>query len=69
MANPPFLRDLSAVLPPGNPSLLARTGTQLGAVVGVTLNIYDFSTPADKQVLVQAFEKVRTKAWPPRFPE
>ena len=33
------------------------TGTQLGAVVGVTLNIYDFSTPADKQVLVQAFEK------------
>jgi hypothetical protein len=33
------------------------TGTQLGAVVGVTLNIYDFSTPADKQVLVQAFAK------------
>ena len=33
------------------------TGTQLGAVVGVTLNIYDFSTPADKQVLVQAFGK------------
>ena len=33
------------------------TGTQLGAVIGVTLNIYDFSTPADKQVLVQAFEK------------
>jgi len=33
------------------------TGTQLGAVIGVTLNIYDFSTPADKQVLVQAFAK------------
>jgi hypothetical protein len=33
------------------------TGTQLGAVVGVTLNIYDFSTPADKQVLVDAFTK------------
>ena len=33
------------------------TGTQLGAVIGVTLNIYDFSTPADKQVLVQAFQK------------
>ena len=33
------------------------TGTQLGAVVGVTLNIYDFSTPAEKQVLVQAFAK------------
>jgi hypothetical protein len=33
------------------------TGTQLGAVIGVTLNIYDFSTPAEKQVLVQAFGK------------
>jgi hypothetical protein len=33
------------------------TGTQLGSVVGVTLNIYDFSMPADKQLLVQAFEK------------
>jgi len=33
------------------------TGTQLGANIGVTLNIYDFSTPADKQVLVQAFQK------------
>jgi hypothetical protein len=33
------------------------TGTQLGANIGVTLNIYDFSTPADKQVLVQAFAK------------
>ena len=33
------------------------TSTQLGSQVGITLNIYDFSTPADKQVLVQAFEK------------
>jgi hypothetical protein len=33
------------------------TGTQLGANIGVTLNIYQFSTPADKQVLVQAYEK------------
>jgi hypothetical protein len=33
------------------------TGTQMGAVVGVTLNIYEFSTPADRQVLIQAFEK------------
>jgi hypothetical protein len=31
------------------------TGTQLGQVIGVTLNIYDYSTPADKQLLVQAF--------------
>ena len=33
------------------------TGTQLGATIGVTLNIYEFSTPADKQVLVQAYRK------------
>ncbi len=33
------------------------TGTQLGQVIGITLNIYDFSTPADKQMLVQAFNK------------
>lgn len=33
------------------------TGTQLGQNVGVTLNIYEFSTPADKQLLMQAFEK------------
>jgi len=33
------------------------TGTQLGANIGVTLNIYQFSTPADKQVLVQAYTK------------
>lgn len=33
------------------------TSTQMGAVIGVTLNIYEFSTPADKVILVQAFEK------------
>src|SRR5271155_6083421 len=33
------------------------TGTQMGADIGVTLNIYEFSTPADRQVLVQAFQK------------
>lgn len=33
------------------------TETQMGQVIGVTLNIYEFSTPADKQILVQAFEK------------
>src|SRR5438132_11662304 len=32
------------------------TGTQLGSQVGITLNIYDFSTPADKQILVQSFD-------------
>lgn len=33
------------------------TGTQLGASAGVSLEIYEFSTPEDRQVLVQAFEK------------
>ena len=33
------------------------TGTQMGANIGVTLNIYEFSTPADRTLLVQAFEK------------
>src|SRR5580698_460633 len=33
------------------------TGTQLGANIGVTLNIYEYSTPADRTVLLQAFDK------------
>ena len=33
------------------------TGTQLGANIGVTLNIYEYSTPADRQVLIQAYQK------------
>jgi hypothetical protein len=33
------------------------TGTQLGGNIGVTLNIYEFSTPQDRQALVQAYEK------------
>lgn len=33
------------------------TGNQMGQTMGVTLNIYEFSTPADKQILVQAYEK------------
>jgi hypothetical protein len=33
------------------------TGTQLGANIGVTLNIYEFSTPADTNILVQAYDK------------
>jgi hypothetical protein len=33
------------------------SGTQLGQNIGVTLNIYEFSTPADRAILVQAFEK------------
>jgi hypothetical protein len=33
------------------------TGTQQGANIGVTLNIYEFSTPADRNILVQAYQK------------
>ena len=31
------------------------TGDQLGQNIGVTLNIYEFSTPADRQILIQAY--------------
>jgi len=33
------------------------TSTQLGRNVGVTLIIYEFSTPEDRQILVDAFQK------------
>lgn len=33
------------------------TGTQLGSVVNVSLEIYEYSTDADRQILIQAFEK------------
>jgi hypothetical protein len=35
------------------------TSTQLGQVVGISVEIYDFSTPEDRQVLVEAFEKAQ----------
>jgi hypothetical protein len=33
------------------------TGTQLGSEINVSLEIYQYSTPEDRQVLIQAFEK------------
>jgi hypothetical protein len=33
------------------------TGSQLGQNIGVTLDIYQYSTPADRQILVESFEK------------
>ena len=33
------------------------TSTQLGQVVGITVIIYEYSTPSDRQMLVQAFDK------------
>src|SRR5271155_4453636 len=37
------------------------TGDQMGQNIGVTLNIYEFSTPADKQILVQAYQQAQNK--------
>lgn len=33
------------------------TGTQTGSQFSVTLDIYDYSTQADKQILIEAFQK------------
>jgi hypothetical protein len=33
------------------------TGSQMGQSIGVTLDIYDFSTPEDRQILLSAFAK------------
>ena len=33
------------------------TSTQMGSQFSITLNIYDYSTQADKQLLVEAFQK------------
>src|SRR5882724_3031634 len=33
------------------------TSTQMGSEFSITLNIYDYSTPADKQILVEAFQQ------------
>jgi hypothetical protein len=33
------------------------TSTQMGSEFGITLDIYDYSTRADRQMLLQAFEK------------
>jgi hypothetical protein len=37
------------------------TGSQQGQNIGATLNIYEFSTPADKQVLVRAYQQAQNK--------
>jgi hypothetical protein len=33
------------------------TGTQMGQTIGISVEIYDYSTPEDRQVLVEAFSK------------
>lgn len=53
VANPGFARDKYETIE----AQAFGTGTQMGANIGVTLNIYEFSTPQDRANLVQAFEK------------
>jgi hypothetical protein len=48
---------LSANKPETIEATAMGTSTQLGSEFGVTLDIYDYSTRADRQTLVQAFEK------------
>lgn len=33
------------------------TGTQLGQTIGISVEIYEYSTPEDRQMLITAFEK------------
>jgi hypothetical protein len=33
------------------------TGTQMGQMFGITVLVYEYSTPEDRQILVQSFEK------------
>ena len=53
VANPGFARDKYETIE----AQAFGTGTQMGQNIGVTLNIYEFSTPQDRVNLVQAFEK------------
>jgi hypothetical protein len=53
VANPGFARDKYETIE----AQAFGTGTQMGANIGVTLNIYEFSTPQDRVNLVQSFEK------------
>ncbi len=39
------------------------TSTQLGRNFSVKIIIYEFSSPEDRDILVQAFRRVRTKDW------
>ena len=48
---------LSANKPETIEATAMGTGTQMGEHINITLNIYEYSTHADKQTLVQAFEK------------
>jgi hypothetical protein len=48
---------LSANKPETIDATAMGTGTQMGQQINITLNIYDYSTQADKQMLGEAFQK------------
>ena len=50
---PSFARDKNEVIQ----AQAFGTGTQMGKNIGVTVTIYEFSTEADRQILVDAFQK------------
>src|SRR6202022_1357777 len=52
---------LSANKPETIDATAMGTGTQMGEQINITLNIYDYSTQADKQTLAQAFQKGKNK--------
>ena len=45
------------------------TSTQMGRNVGVTLIIYDWSTPEDREILIEAFQKGQNQGFGRRFAE
>jgi len=57
MSVPGFSRDKNETID----ATAFGTSTQLGRTIGVTLIIYQYSTPEDKQILVDAFQKGSNK--------
>ena len=57
MSVPGFSRDKNETID----ATAFGTSTQLGRTIGVTLIIYQYSTPEDKQILVEAFQKGSNK--------
>lgn len=53
LAVPGFSRDKNETID----ATAWGTSTQMGKNFGVTLNIYQYSTPEDRQILVEAFQK------------
>ena len=57
LAVPGFSRDKNETID----ATAFGTGTQLGRNIGVTLIIYQYSTPEDRAILVEAFQKGSNK--------